>query len=38
MRIRRCELCGSVIGGDDDFQEGFDDPNLCNLCQEVAAR
>jgi hypothetical protein len=36
--IKRCEVCGSIITDEDeDFQVGKDDPDLCELCQEVAS-
>lgn len=33
--IKRCEVCNSIISNDEDFQKGKDDPDLCELCQEV---
>lgn len=32
--IQRCEECGEVISGEEDFKAGRDDPNLCELCNE----
>lgn len=34
--VRRCRLCDQVITDEDDFNPG-DDPELCELCQEVTS-
>ena len=29
-----CKECGEIITDDQDFREGVDDPDLCELCQK----
>jgi hypothetical protein len=36
MSIKRCGVCNNIIGEDDDFEKGVDNPDLCELCNEVA--
>ena len=33
--LQRCKDCGEIIADDQDFKEGEDDPDLCELCNEV---
>lgn len=35
--IKRCALCNDIIDDEQDFTKG-DDPELCELCNEVATR
>lgn len=36
--IKRCNICNHIIGDDEDFIEGKDDPDLCELCNEAYVR
>lgn len=35
MKLHHCTTCGAWISeADDDYREGIDDPNLCDMCQD----
>lgn len=36
MNINRCLVCGQPLDPEAEFNEKFDNPDLCELCNEVA--